>query len=198
MSEGGGGWVNGIMEWIRKELFGGMGRERCVRDMGGKLGEKVEWELIKVVEWMRGGMSSVMEEGMGVGKKVIEDMKKGFGENVKKGLLKMVKRMRNGMLDMVEKLVRMMGEGVGGEGGKEKMDEGGECMVIESDENGCGNVREREEGERGGEGKMDGERVSGIGCGGCWDEKNMSNEGRCEVKGGYGCMGGGSVGGGMG
>lgn len=106
-------WLNGIIDWISNDLFAGIGRDTSLTDIPGKLADNLQSELIKLVDWITGGISSVIDEGMGVANKVIDDIKKGFAENVKKPFFNMLNTITNAMFDIVDKFVSIIPDALG-------------------------------------------------------------------------------------
>ncbi|AIM51737.1 hypothetical protein HQ81_0214, partial [Dickeya phage phiDP23.1] len=128
-------WLNGIVDWISNDLFAGIGRGTSLTDIPGKLADNLQSELMKLVDWITGGISGVIDEGMGVANKVIDDIKKGFADNVKKPFFNMLNAITSAMFDIVDKFVSIIPDSLGGAAAKQKMDEARQSMLIGTDEN---------------------------------------------------------------
>lgn len=123
-------WLNGIVDWISNDLFAGIGRGTSLTDIPGKLADNLQTELIKLVDWITGGVSSFIDEGIGVASKILEDIKKGFADNVKKPFYNMLNAITGAMFDIVDKFVEIIPDALGGQAAKQKMAEARQSMMI--------------------------------------------------------------------
>lgn len=190
-------WLNGIVDWISNDLFAGIGRDTSLTDIPGKLADNLQSELMKLVDWITGGISSVIDEGMGVANKVIDDIKKGFAENVKKPFFNMLNTITNAMFDIVDKFVSIIPDALGGQAAKQKMDEARQSMLIDTDENPSPNVTETQQPQTPAQPNIDPQTLTPIPSGASSDDKNMTNDRTSQLKAAYGSIGGGTLGGAM-
>lgn len=189
-------WLNGIVDWISNDLFAGIGRGTSLTDIPGKLADNLQSELMKLVDWITGGIGSVIDEGMGVANKVIDDIKKGFAENVKKPFFNMLNAITNAMFDIVDKFVSIIPDALGGQAAKQKMDEARQSMLIGTDENPSPNKTAASQPQTP-QPNIDPQTLTPIPSGVSSDYKNVTDDRTSQLKDAYGSIGGGTLGGAM-
>lgn len=127
-------WLNSIVDWVSNDLFAGIGKGTALTEIPGKLADNLQGQLIKLVDWVTGGISGLIDDGMAAANKVVEDMKKGFAENVKKPFFNMLNAITNAMFDIVDKFVSIIPDALGGEAARNKMAEARQSMLISQDD----------------------------------------------------------------
>ncbi len=127
-------WLNSIVDWVTNDLFAGIGKSTSLTEIPGKLADNLQGQLIKLVDWVTGGITSLIDDGMAAANKVVEDMKKGFAENVKKPFFNMLNAITNAMFDIVDKFVSIIPDALGGEAARNKMAEARQSMLISQDD----------------------------------------------------------------
>uniref|UniRef100_A0AAU8GME6 Tail length tape measure protein n=1 Tax=Salmonella phage vB_STmST313_KE31 TaxID=3161181 RepID=A0AAU8GME6_9CAUD len=127
-------WLNSIVDWVTNDLFAGIGKGTALTEIPGKLADNLQGQLIKLVDWVTGGISGLIDDGMAAANKVVEDMKKGFAENVKKPFFNMLNAITNAMFDIVDKFVSIIPDALGGEAARNKMAEARQSMLISQDD----------------------------------------------------------------
>lgn len=123
-------WLNSIVDWVSNDLFAGITKNTSLTDIPGKLADNLQTELIKLVNWITGGISSFVDEGISVANKIIGDIKTGFTENIKKPFYNMLDSLTNAMFDIVDKFVSIIPDALGGQAARQKMDEARKAMLI--------------------------------------------------------------------
>lgn len=186
-------WLNGIVDWISNDLFAGIGRGTSLTDIPGKLADNLQTELMKLVDWITGGISNVIDEGMGVASKVIDDIKKGFAENVKKPFFNMLNAITNAMFDIVDKFVSIIPDALGGQAAKQKMDEARQSMLIGTDENQQANAAPTSQPQIPPQPNIDPQTLSPMPSGVSPDYKNVTDDKTAQLKNAYGSIGGGTL-----
>lgn len=127
-------WLNSIVNWISNDLFAGITKNTSLTDIPGKLADNLQSELIKLVDWVTGGISSFIDDGIAAASKTLDSIKKGFSENVKKPFFNMINAIVNAMFDIVDKFVSIIPDALGGETARQKMTEARQAMMIGTEE----------------------------------------------------------------
>ncbi|ELN9276993.1 hypothetical protein R0I08_003841 [Salmonella enterica] len=127
-------WLNSIVDWVSNDLFAGISKGTALTEIPGKLADNLQGQLIKLVDWVTGGITGLIDDGMTAANKVVEDMKKGFAENVKKPFFNMLNAITNAMFDIVDKFVSIIPDALGGEAARNKMAEARQSMLISQDD----------------------------------------------------------------
>ncbi|AIM51465.1 hypothetical protein HQ81_0004 [Dickeya phage phiDP23.1] len=182
-------WLNGIVDWISNDLFAGIGRGTSLTDIPGKLADNLQSELMKLVDWFTGGISGVIDEGMGVANKVIDDIKKGFADNVKKPFFNMLNAITNAMFDIVDKFVSIIPDSLGGAAAKQKMDEARQSMLIGTDENPSPNTTAASQPQTPPQPNIDPQTLTPMPSGVSSDYKNVTDDRYSQMKEAYSSIG---------
>lgn len=187
-------WLNGIVDWVTNDLFAGITKGTSLTDIPGKLADNLQTELMKLVDWISGGISSFVDEGIGVANKVIDDIKKGFAENVKKPFFNMLNAITNAMFDIVDKFVSIIPDALGGQAAKQKMDEARKSMQIGVDETPSPNTPVDSQPQTPPQPNIDPQTLTPMPSGVSSDYKNVTDDRTSQLKDAYGSIGGGSLG----
>ncbi|QHB41934.1 hypothetical protein [Dickeya phage Ds16CZ] len=182
-------WLNGIVDWISNDLFAGIGRGTSLTDIPGKLVDNLQTELMKLVDWITGGISGVIDEGMGVANKVIDDIKKGFADNVKKPFFNMLNAITSAMFDIVDKFVSIIPDSLGGAAAKQKMDEARQSMLIGTDENPSPNTTAASQPQTPPQPNIDPQTLTPMPSGVSSDYKNVTDDRYSQMKEAYSSIG---------
>lgn len=186
-------WLNSIVDWVSNDLFAGITRGTSLTEIPGKLADNLQTELIKLVDWITGGISSFIDEGIGIASKLVDDMKKGFGENVKKPFFNMLNAITNAMFDIVDKFVEIIPDALGGQAAKQKMDEARQAMLIGSENPDSGTSSPTATSQIPPQPNIDPQSLTPMPSGVSSDYTNVTDN-TSGLKGAYGSIGGGSLG----
>jgi hypothetical protein len=187
-------WAQSIVDWFSNGLFSGITKDTSLTDIPGKLADNLQTELKKLVDWISGGISSFVDEGIGVANKVIDDIKKGFAENVKKPFFNMLNAITNAMFDIVDKFVSIIPDSLGGKAAQQKMDEARKSMQIGVDETPPANAPVESQPQTPPQPNIDPQTLTPMPTGVSSDYKNVTDERASQLKEAYGSIGGGSLG----
>lgn len=187
-------WAQSIVDWITNDLFAGITKDTSLTDIPGKLADNLQTELKKLVDWISGGISSFVDEGIGVANKVIDDIKKGFAENVKKPFFNMLNAITNAMFDIVDKFVSIIPDSLGGKAAQQKMDEARKSMQIGVDETPPANTPVESQPQTPPQPNIDPQTLTPMPSGVSSDYKNVTDDRTSQLKDAYGSIGGGSLG----
>lgn len=186
-------WLNSIVDWVSNDLFAGITRSTSLTEIPGKLADNLQTELIKLVDWITGGISSFIDEGIGIANKVIDDIKKGFGENIKKPFFNMLNAITGAMFDIVDKFVDIIPDALGGQAAKQKMNEARQSMMIGSDENPPPNTPVVADSQIPPQPNIDPQTLAPMPSGVSSDYSNVTDN-TAQLKDAYGSIGGGTLG----
>lgn len=187
-------WAQSIVDWFSNDLFAGITKDTSLTDIPGKLADNLQTELKKLVDWVSGGISGVIDDGIGAANKVIDDIKKGFAENVKKPFFNMLNAITNAMFDIVDKFVSIIPDALGGQAAKQKMDEARKSMQIGVDETPSPNTPVDSQPQTPPQPNIDPQTLTPMPTGVSSDYKNVTDDRTSQLKDAYGSIGGGSLG----
>lgn len=126
-------WLNSVLDWVSNDLFAGIGRGTSLTEIPGKLADNLQTELMKLVDWISGGISSFVDDGVKLVGDIGDDIKRGFAQNVKRPFINMVNSIVDAMFDIIDKFVSIIPDSLGGETARKKMAEARTSMLMDQD-----------------------------------------------------------------